>query len=245
MISWTRLPTFYLLLITSLRLEHLILADRSRVYREETYNMNTNKDLINKLLQSNYLKTLRIIKAFEKIDRADFVPEELQGEAYENYPLPIGRGQTISQPATVAFMLERLQPQEGDRVLDVGSGSGWQTAMLAEIVGSKGQVIGIEIKDELVELGQKNVAKYNYPNLKIIKGNGWQGLPKEAPFDRIIVAAAAVSIPDALKEQLKVGGRLVIPVGHGLQDIIVVDRVDKDHFNEQYFPGFVFVPLIR
>ena len=207
--------------------------------------MNTNKDLINELLQSDYLNTLRIINAFEKVDRADFVSKESQWEAYENFPLSIGHGQTISQPATVAFMLEKLQPEKGNKILDVGSGSGWQTAMLAEIVGPKGQVIGMEIKDDLVKLGQRNVAKYSYPNLKIIKGNGWQGLPDEVPFDRIVVAAAAATVPDALKQQLKVGGRLVIPVGRGMQDIIVVDRVDKDHFNEQYFPGFVFVPLIN
>lgn len=207
--------------------------------------MNTKEDLINELLRDNYLNTLSIVKAFEKVDRADFVPKEAQGEAYENFPLPIGHGQTISQPATVAFMLELLQAREGNKVLDVGCGSGWQAALLSEIVGPKGQVIGLEIKDDLVALGQKNVKKYNYPNLKILKGNGWQGLLNVAPFDRIIVAAAAETIPAALKEQLQIGGRLVIPVGRGMQDIIVVDRIDRDHFAEQYHPGFVFVPLIN
>jgi protein-L-isoaspartate(D-aspartate) O-methyltransferase len=206
--------------------------------------MNTQEELINELLRDNYLNTLNIVKAFNKIDRAGFVPQEAKEEAYENFPLSIGHGQTISQPATVAFMLELLQAKEGDKVLDIGSGSGWQTALLAEIVGSGGQVTGLEIKDDLIEMGQKNLAKYNFKQAGIIKGNGWQGLPQSAPFDKIIVAAAAETIPASLKQQLKVGGRLVIPVGRGMQDIIVIDRLDEDRFEEQYHPGFVFVPLI-
>jgi len=206
--------------------------------------MNTNKDLINELIKSDYLNTLSIIHAFEKVKRADFVPAEDQGEAYENFPLPIGHGQTISQPATVALMLEKLQPAAGNKILDVGSGSGWQTGLLAEIAGGQGKVFGLEIKDDLVNFSKKNLAKYDFKNIEIIKGNGWRGLPKEAPFDRIIVAAAAETIPLALKQQLKIGGRLVIPVGRGLQDIIVVDKLGGDNFEETYYPGFVFVPLI-
>ncbi|PIT90489.1 MAG: protein-L-isoaspartate O-methyltransferase [Candidatus Komeilibacteria bacterium CG10_big_fil_rev_8_21_14_0_10_41_13] len=205
----------------------------------------TNQDLINELLKGDYLNTLRIIKAFEKVDRADFVMPADKDEAYENFPLEIGHGQTISQPATVAFMLEKLQPEVGNKVLDVGSGSGWQTALLSEIVGDKGEVIGLEIRDELVELGRENLKKYNFSQGKIIKGNGWQGLAEEAPFDRIIVAAAAETIPDSLKQQLKIGGRLVIPVGRGMHDIIVIDRLSKDNFEERYYPGFSFVPLIN
>jgi protein-L-isoaspartate(D-aspartate) O-methyltransferase len=206
--------------------------------------MLTNRDLINELISTGYLKTPAIVKAFKKIDRKDFVLVELADEAYENYPLPIGYGQTISQPATVAFMLELLYPEFGNKILDVGSGSGWQTALLGKIVGAKGQVIGLEIKNDLVELGNHNLEKYRQKNIKIIKGNGQQGLPNEAPFDRIIVAAAAESIPRALKEQLKINGRLVIPVGRGMQNIIVVDRIDESHYQEEYYPGFIFVPLI-
>jgi len=207
--------------------------------------MNTKSDLINELLRDDYLNTLRIVKAFESVDRKDFVPEKFKADAYENFPLFIGHGQTISQPATVAFMLERLQPEPGNKVLDVGSGSGWQTALLAQIVGITGQVIGLELKDELVELGKKNLAKYGFASALIKKGNGWEGLPDSAPFDRIIVAAAADRVPEKLKEQLVYGGRLVVPVGRGMQDIIVIDRVDDDTFEEQYFPGFTFVPLLK
>ncbi len=202
------------------------------------------KKLIAKLVEEGYLKTPAIIKAFLKVDRCNFVPKDLQNRSYDNYPLSIGYGQTISQPATVAFMLELLQAKEGDKVLDVGSGSGWQTAILAEIVGSGGQVIGLEIKDDLIEIGRKNLARYNFKQAKIIKGNGWQGLANSAPFDKIIIAAAAETIPSCLKQQLKVNGRLVIPVGRGLQDIIAVDRLDENYFVQQRHPGFIFVPLI-
>ena len=205
----------------------------------------TNKDLINELLKSDYLNTLRIIKAFEKIDRVDFVPNEYKTEAYENFPIFIGHGQTISQPATVAFMLEKLQPEEGDKVLDVGSGSAWQTALIADIVKESGHVIGLEIKDDLLELGKRNIERYNFHNLTMVQGNGWLGLPEEAPFDRIIVSAATETVPEVLKAQLAINGRLVVPVGRGYQDIIVIDRLDQNNFEERYYPGFSFVPLIN
>ena len=206
--------------------------------------MYSHQQLINLLIQEGYLKSPAIIKAFKKIDRADFVSPETLNEAYGNYPLPIGLGQTISQPATVAFMLELLQAQAGDKVLDVGSGSGWQTALLAELVGPKGQVIGLEIKDELVKLAQDNLVNYNYQNIKLVKGNGWQGLPDEAPFDKIIIAAAASEVPQALKEQLSESGRLIAPIGQGSQDIVVIDKISQNRFKETRYPGFVFVPLV-
>ena len=207
--------------------------------------MLSNQDLINHLISSGYLKTERIIKAFLKVDRKDFVPEELLDQAYKNYPLAIGDGQTISQPATVAFMLELLQPQRGDKILDVGSGSGWQTALLAEITGSQGKIFGLEIVEELIGWSRQNIQKYHFNNIKIIKGNGWQGLPAESPFDKIIVAAAAEIIPQVLKEQLEVGGRLVVPVGVGYQDIVLIVRESQSQYREERFPGFVFVPLIN
>jgi len=141
-------------------------------------------------------------------------------------------------------MLEKLQPAAGQKILDIGSGSGWQSAILAEIVGPAGQVIGLEIKDELAKLGLKNLGRYNFSNLRMLKGNGRPGLKNEAPFDRIIVAAAAEAIPGPLKEQLKVGGRLVMPVGRSWQDVMVVDKIGQNNFTEKYFPGFMFVPLI-
>lgn len=207
--------------------------------------MHSNDSLIKLLIQEGYLKSPAIVSAFKKVDRADFVPPELLPEAYGNYPLSIGLGQTISQPATVAFMLELLAAQPGDKVLDIGSGSGWQTALLAEIVGPAGQVFGLEIKNQLINFANQNLSKYSYQNIELAKGNGWLGLPEKAPFAKIIVAAAALTVPQPLKEQLLVGGRLVMPIGYGTQDIVVIDKVSKSELAEKHYPGFVFVPLVQ
>ena len=118
--------------------------------------------LIDSLIQEGWLKTPRIIEAFRKVRRIDFLPEDIKNLAELNEALPIGRGQTISQPLVVAFMIEQLQPEPGQKILDVGSGSGWTSALLAEIVGPKGKVIAIEVVPELKEFGEKNVAKYNF-----------------------------------------------------------------------------------
>ena len=202
-----------------------------------------NKDaLIEKLIADKMLKSEEIIEAFRRIDRADFVPEEYGDEAYGDYPLPIGRGQTISQPSTVAFMLELLRPVEGDRILDVGSGSGWTTALLAQIVGSKGRVWGLELLPELAKFGSENLAKYDFSNAKIQQAGEIVGLPGEAPFDKILVSAAGQEIPKELINQLKVGGRMVIPVQNSVWKI---DKISKAKVDKQEFPGFVFVPLIR
>jgi len=208
--------------------------------------------LINQLIQEGYLKTPRIIEAFRAIKREDFLPEDLKNEAEINAPLPIGYGATISQPLTVAFMLELLQPEPGDKILDIGSGSGWQTAMLAHVVGEKGKIFAIERIPELMEFGKKNVDKYKFKNVKFICSDGSRGLEKEAPFDKIICAAAvypvrnivsngAEEIPSAWRDQLKVGGRLVTPVKSSIWSLI---KKSQAEFEEQEFPGFAFVPLI-
>ncbi len=200
------------------------------------------KKLIENLITEGYLKTPKLIEAFEKIKRENFVLEELKTKADINAPLPIGYGQTISQPLTVAFMLELLAPKEGDKILDVGSGSGWQSSLLAYIVGEKGKVFAIERISELSEFGKKNSQEYHFNNLKFIIGDGSIGYRKEAPFDKIIVAASAFGkIPEKLKQQLKIGGRLVVPVD---KSIWLVVKKDENEFEEKEFPGFVFVPLV-
>lgn len=200
--------------------------------------------LINDLISQGYLKTPRIISAFRRIKRVDFMPEDVKSRAEENIPIPIGFGQTISQPLTVAFMFELLQPQVGDNILDVGSGSGWTTSLLSEIVGPKGKVFGVEIVTELKNFGEKNASKYNFVKKGIaefILGDGNWGLKEHAPYDRILVSASAEKIPAALESQLKVGGVLVIPVKESIWKII---RKENKKFERKEYPGFVFVPLI-
>lgn len=204
--------------------------------------MNT---LVRDLIYQGYLKTDRIIDAFSKIRRVDFVPEDLESAAQANIPLPIGQGQTISQPLTVAFMLEKLEPLPGNKILDVGSGSGWATALLAHIVGKKGKVIGMERIKELCDFGINNVSKYHLiegGRVKIICADGTKGYVNEAPYDRILVSAAAREIPKELKKQLKVGGRLVIPVE---SSIWLLEKISDKDFQEKEYPGFAFVPLVE
>lgn len=200
--------------------------------------------LVNHLIQTGYLKTPAIISAFRKIKREDFIGAQNKHLASLNAPLPIGFKQTISQPLTVAFMLELLQPQKGDKILDIGAGSGWQTALLAEIVGSQGKIYALERIPELAEFGKNNVEKYSFINKQIVEfkcQDGSFGLPDKAPFDKIICAAAAGKLPDAWKKQLKVGGRIVAPIN---ESIWLYVKKDQDHFEKKEFPGFAFVPLI-
>ncbi|MFA6097178.1 MAG: protein-L-isoaspartate O-methyltransferase [Candidatus Paceibacterota bacterium] len=197
---------------------------------------------VNNLINSGHLRTERIIDAFRAVRRRDFVPREFKEESELNEPLPTAYGQTISQPLTVAFMLELLSPGESEKVLDVGSGSGWQSALLACIVGEKGKVIAIERIPELSDFGRGNAKKYGFKNLEFVVGDGTLGYKEEAPFDKIIVAASAAGkVPSELKKQLKVGGRLVIPVD---RSIWLIEKISENGFKETEYPGFVFVPLI-
>ena len=207
------------------------------------------EELVDHLVQLRYLKTPRIIKAFKQVDRQNFVPEDLRDEAYINAPLPIGFGQTISQPLTVAFMLELLQPQPGDKVLDVGAGSGWQAALVAHIVygeprrtmGPRGKVYALEIVPELKEFGEQNVKKLGLKNIEFFCADARAGLAKFSPFNKIIGAAASTEIPPALLKQLAPGGRIVFPVNDAL---VLGVKSEAGQIKFQKFPGFRFVPLV-
>ena len=200
----------------------------------------TSQQLIEKLISEKTLQTPRIIEALKAIDRKDFVLPEDKNRAYEDQPLPVGYGATISQPTTVAIMLEKLQPQPANKIMEIGTGSGYLTALLAQISGDSGQVFSIEYIPELKEFAASNLKKYNFKNISLFTGDGKLGLNEYKPFDRIISSASSDRIPRAWKNQLKIGGRIVAPLGDNL---VVLDKVSKRRFEEERYSGFIFVPL--
>lgn len=200
--------------------------------------------LTNKLMRSGYLRTSSIIEAFANIERVEFVPGNIELSANADVPLPIGYGQTISQPTTMAIMLELLDPREGNKILDIGSGSGWSTALLAYIVGEKGKVIALERIKELCDFGRKNIRKMkkiNKETVEIYNMDGSRGYAARAPYDRILVSASGDEIYQELKDQLKIGGKLVMPVYNRLH---YLEKRGENDFYEEKYPGFMFVPLI-
>jgi protein-L-isoaspartate(D-aspartate) O-methyltransferase len=200
--------------------------------------------LINNLIRQGYLKTDSVIEAFSEINRVDFVSREMEAESESDVALPIGYGQTISQPATVAFMLEILSTEVGNNVLDIGSGSGWTTALLCHITGENGKVTAIERIPDLMKWGEKNVDKYSYLKKGIVQfhcSDGREGFSQNAPYDRILVSASCDSVPEILKRQLKVGGRMVLPIKN---DLVFLEKKGENEFREEKHQGFAFVPLI-
>jgi protein-L-isoaspartate(D-aspartate) O-methyltransferase len=197
--------------------------------------------LIDSMILNDVLRTPRIMEAFREVDRKYFVPASFDAYIYVDAPLPIGEAQTISQPSTVSFMLELLEPQEGDKVLDIGSGSGWTTALLCHIVGERGSVEGLERKDALVEKGRENLAKFKFGSrCSIGKAGEALGRPGET-FDRILVSASSDEIPEVLFEQLKPEGVLVIPVRNS---IFRFRKLPDGRITKEEYPGFRFVPRI-
>lgn len=183
----------------------------------------------------------RVLAAFRRVPREAFVAPHLAGYAYEDNPLPIGEGQTISQPYVVALMTEAARVAPGSRVLDVGTGSGYAAAILAELAG---EVVGIERHPALVEAARKALDGLGYANVEVLEGDGSRGVPDRGPYDAILVAAGAPAAPASLKEQLAEGGRLVIPVdAGGFQDLMVITRRGDD-FEEENLGSVRFVPLV-
>ncbi|MDB5164209.1 MAG: hypothetical protein JWS12_827 [Candidatus Saccharibacteria bacterium] len=184
----------------------------------------------------------RLRSALEKTPREAFVPAELRSQAWLDAPLPIGFGQTISQPTTVRLMLEWLDVGLGQAVLDVGSGSGWTSALLSRLVGNDGHVYAVELVPELLRLGKSQSNKLKLTNLTFHQAGDTLGLPTKAPFDRILVSAAASQIPSELVDQLATGGKMVIPVRDA---ILVISKSEKGEITQQRYPGFIFVPLMQ
>lgn len=177
----------------------------------------------------------------KRIPRSHFVSDEAGTIAFFDVALPIGYGQTISQPSTVRKMLEWLDVHEGERILDVGSGSGWTTAILSAMTGETGRVYAVERIPELVRYGRANCEKHNCKNVEFYQAGKVVGLPLLAPFDRILVSASAERLPEELLLQLKVGGTMVIPVKN---DILAITKHSEDDIEVVTHSGYVFVPLL-
>jgi len=199
--------------------------------------------LINLMKNTGFLNDSNVEKAFKKAPRHKFVPDSQKDIAYENMPIPIMEGQTISQPIVVARMTEWLDLKEGHKVLEIGSGSGWQSAILSHLVGD-GKIYAIERHKKLANFAKKNLDKLGIKNVKIIHGDGNKGLLENAPFDRILVAAACKVVPPKLLEQLAMGGLLIAPVGDNVQSLILLKKTDKGIEEIKKQEGYAFVPLI-
>jgi protein-L-isoaspartate(D-aspartate) O-methyltransferase len=199
----------------------------------------TDRSKMVALIEARGVADPRVLEVMRNVPRHQFVPETMRERAYGDYPLPIGNGQTISQPYIVAAMTELLEPAIGDTVLEIGTGSGYQAAVLSKLVH---EVYSIEIVAELAEDARKKLAELGYDNVVVITGDGYRGLPKKAPFDGIIVTAAPEEVPQPLIDQLAVGGRLVIPVGGMIQELVVLERTRDGVQTRRVFP-VRFVPM--
>lgn len=201
-----------------------------------------NKRMIQHLIKYNYIKSEKVIKAMLKVDRAHFVPKKYLSDAYSDYPLSIGFKQTISAPSIVGLMTEVLDIQDTDKILEIGCGSGYQAAILAELA-KNGKIYTVERIPELIEITKEKLKKYE--NVKIILGDGYYGYKDEAPYDKIIVTAACVEIPNPLIEQLKINGGMVIPVGSTyIQNLIYVEKISLTKIKKNILCECMFVPLI-
>lgn len=197
------------------------------------------KELIEKLRREGIKE--EILEAIEKVDRKDFVPEENLDEAYEDHPLSIGHGQTISQPYTVACMLQEFELKKGDRVLEIGTGSGWNAALMSQLVGEEGKVYGVEIVKELAEEAKEKLRRYK--NVIVFNADASHELPEYAPYDKMILTAAPDKLAPEFKEQLADGGILLAPVGKYAQKLIKIKK-EGNKFTETEHGDFIFVPLV-
>ena len=203
--------------------------------------MNTTKEeMIEKQLKRRGVTDPRVIQAMWEVDRSLFVPEDMKQHAYEDRPLPIGREQTISQPYIVGYMAQELALGPEDVVLEVGTGCGYNAAVLSRIVK---HVYSIEIIEWLASLARENLHNAGIDNVSASYGDGYKGWPEKAPFDATMLTAAAPEIPEPLKRQLKIKGRLLAPVGRANQKLVLLERTGENSFEERTLLLVSFVPM--
>ena len=200
------------------------------------------QELLNSLREKGFSK--KIVDAFSRVKREDFTPRNIRAMAYEDTALPIGHGQTISQPYTIAVMLSLMDLKKSQKILEIGSGCGYVLALLSEIVGKNGKVYGVELVKELAIKSKEDLAGYR--NITVYNKNGSEGLPEKARFDGIIISAALRDIPEKIMGQLKNNGIVVAPKGSRFeQELIAIQRKSESEFEiKKRIPGFIFVPFI-
>jgi len=195
-------------------------------------------------IQERDVRNPAVLRVMRLVPRHLFIPEAVRAQAYEDHPVPVGYGQTISQPYIVGLMTELLEPRKDSKVLEIGTGSGYQAAVLSGLVQ---QLFSIEIVPELARSSAALLDKLGYRNVTVRWGDGYKGWPEQAPFDRIIVTAAPPELPKALLDQLKPGGKLVAPVGSTVfgQDLIVVDKTPDGKLRRRSVIPVMFVPMVK
>ncbi len=214
-------------------------AGESNSENDESKREADRKEMVKAQIERRGITDKDVLDAMRTVPRHFFVPERYRDEAYRDGPLPIGEGQTISQPYIVAAMTDLLDVDSTSKVLEIGTGSGYQAAVLAEICDS---VFTIEIITSLAERAKEILDSLGYKNVHVRAGDGYKGWPEEAPFDAVIVTAAAPRIPQPLVDQLKVGGRMVIPVGDFRQELMVLDKTEEGMEKKSVIP-VRFVPM--
>ena len=208
--------------------------------KEASWLTQARQRMVERHMRLRDITDPRVLEVMGHVPRHEFVPSDLRRSAYEDHPLPIGHNQTISQPYVVALMTQLAQPKASSRALDIGTGSGYQAAVLG---GLCKEVFSIEIVRPLADEARKKLKQLGYDNVTVRHGDGYRGWPEHAPFDVIIVAAAPNHVPEALVEQLAPGGRLVIPVGRYAQDLVVIEKQADGKLKRHNITGVAFVPM--
>ncbi len=198
--------------------------------------------MVDRQIERRGIENERVLQALRDVKRHLFVPPEEVAQAYEDHPLPIGHGQTISQPYIVALMTESIDPKETDRVLEIGTGSGYQAAVLSKLVK---EVYSIEIVEALGREAAERLKNLGYANVTVRIGDGYKGWPDKAPFDAIVVTAAPPEVPQALVDQLADGGRMVVPVGTAFQELLLIEKEKGGELTKRVITAVRFVPMVK